>query len=653
MMKAGKTVGVLALATAFAIAGCAKVDIKKVPTPTQYVHWTDAMQKKSDKMKGIRFYLPRPFINVFESFPIRTDIYIADGVVSPDGKYVLIKSVKPESGLNDYMAGIPSLTKIPSRYVTVPKQNEVERAVHTQSAAIEAAQKKAEQAARNSMPTGGSPQDSKDTTTPSSQPVTGINQRSVTNDNAAFAFQPLRGNFDIVYMPDFEEQYVISSFAGLGNAQFVLKLGQGWSLQGFNSLTDNSELNKRMYDLIDTAIKAAKTAVSAMGGMPLPALPAGITEMFKPQSGAVTLEGDEGKPNATPHTPVSLKIVVVHYAAKGLYPVIKPHELEERTVSTVKGSGAFNCFMDLFRSAPFFMSSSDYDPNAIHRAKLAVQNETGKFTVPVYPYQYISFNTFRYMAIEVIKTDTPPFGTLYDKTGTQGDAGEIRRNDVGSVPSTGTTTTSAANKIPDSLRNAWMNNLKNKRLSTDTNFKITNATYENEVLTVTIDVEGTPQNKPSLEQLNRQIRDVAIQEATLLNEKEPDMPKAPAIQEIKVNLTDNAGDYITSDDKKQEKVSAKDIEAAIASNPDECKIQSGTDAFFVITKPMYEDAGKLTVSIETNGNVSPQHTLDELKVAIKDAANNILAARKDIQKLNPVDSVEIREEEKLSKYLRK
>ncbi|KAB2835315.1 MAG: hypothetical protein F9K48_04500, partial [Candidatus Brocadia sp.] len=83
MMKAGKIAGVVTIATTFIIAGCAEVKIRKVPTPTQYGHWTDIMQHKSDNIKGFRFYLPRPFINVFESFPIRTDVYIADGVVSP------------------------------------------------------------------------------------------------------------------------------------------------------------------------------------------------------------------------------------------------------------------------------------------------------------------------------------------------------------------------------------------------------------------------------------------------------------------------------------------------------------------------------------------------------------------------------------------
>lgn len=254
--------------------------------------------------------------------------------------------------------------------------------------------------------------------------LTGINKRRVTNDNAAFAYQPLRGNFDIVYMPDFEEQYAVYSWAGLGNAEFEINLGQGWSLQGFNSLTDNSELNKRIFDLMDTSMKLAKAAGSAALGIPpVPGLPPGVTDLIRPQAGKEMADG-------IPGTPVSLKIVVVHYAAKVLYPVIKPRELQERMVTTIKASGAFNMFLDMFRSSPLWIGSNDYDPSAIQRAQQAIENETGKYTVPRYPYQFVSFNTFRYMAIEVIKTDTQPFDILYDKTGTKGDPGDRQAADM-------------------------------------------------------------------------------------------------------------------------------------------------------------------------------------------------------------------------------
>src|SRR5437016_1705056 len=98
--------------------GCASVRVQKVPTPTQYGHWTDDMQRRADEMRGIRFYLPRPFVNVFESFPIRTDVYLADGVVSADGKYVLIKRIRGESELSKISVGERDTVSIPQSRIS-------------------------------------------------------------------------------------------------------------------------------------------------------------------------------------------------------------------------------------------------------------------------------------------------------------------------------------------------------------------------------------------------------------------------------------------------------------------------------------------------------------------------------------------------------
>jgi hypothetical protein len=243
------------------------------------------------------------------------------------------------------------------------------------------------------------------------QEVTGQSRRAVTNDNGAFAYQPLRGNFDLVYLPDFDEQYVVSSQSGLGNAQFQVNLGQGWSLQGFNSFTDNSALTKRVFDVIDSGLelgKAAARAAALSAGIPLPGEARAGVETPPP---GLRME-------QAPGTPVALKIVVVQYAAKGLYPVIKPRELVSR------GSAAM--IMDLAAPTPALRWLNDQD---LDRALAEFARLERRSTVPVYPYQYVSFNTFRYMAIEVLTPQGSPFGTLYDKTGTTGDAGDRRETE--------------------------------------------------------------------------------------------------------------------------------------------------------------------------------------------------------------------------------
>lgn len=443
-----KMIAVIFLTSTIILSGCARVDVQKVPTITQYVHWTDDMQKKADRIKGIRFYLPRPFINVFESFPIRTDIYIAKGKVSPDGKYVIIREVRAESGLSSYIAGVQEGTQIVNRDIQDIDKEAAKEIIKAQASIEEDAAK----AAKTTVPTGvagiAPPTPS---AAPEAQPRTGMSGRQVTNDNSAFAYQPLRGNFDIVYLPDFEEQYAVRDLAGLGNTEFALNLGQGWSLQGLNSLADNSALNQRIFDLIDTSIRMAKAAAqAAIGVPPVAALPSGLTEIIKPQAGK---EMDDGIPG----TDVSLKIVVIHYAAKGLYPIIKPREIQERTTQKTP-----RMFLGLFQRSPIWYS--DYDSKtALQQARQAIKSETGKFTVPRYPYQYLSFNTFRYMALEVIKPDSPPYGTLYDKTGTTGDPGDRQTIDLGATIRSSIERTSQTD--PDKSENEYTtfaNELKTK-----------------------------------------------------------------------------------------------------------------------------------------------------------------------------------------------
>jgi hypothetical protein len=426
------------------LVGCAQVKVHKVPTPTQYSFagvntWTAAMQEKADKMEGLRFYLPRPFVNVFESFPVATDLYLAKGRVSADNKFVVIDSVIPITTRGDFESGTPkefSGTAVPKslvfrRSASGPPANLPPTLATPRSSSDEgesALSRLADEAQRAAERAGASAADAKiaaaeaEGTKPSAGEAgaakTGVSSRKVTNNNGAFAYTPLRGNFDIVYLPDFDEQYVVSSKANLGNANFELNLGQGWSLQGFNSLTDNSELNKRIFSLIDTASELAKSAATAGLGsiMPTAGLGALAETLATPRS------GDEMQESAG--TPVALKIVVVHYAAKGLYPVIKPRELAGQSVPGL--------VIDVAKRAEGGEVKLP-SPSEVKAAVERLDVHQRRSTLPVYPYQYVSFNTFRYLAIQVLKPDGLPFDELYDKSGTKGDAGDRQAFDMADV----------------------------------------------------------------------------------------------------------------------------------------------------------------------------------------------------------------------------
>lgn len=506
-----------------AAVGCASVTVRKVPTPTQYIEWTDSMQRRADRMEGLRYYLPRPFLNVFESFPVRTDIYLANGVITPDNQGVLIRDLRPDSSLSDFFASGTNQVTVPKTVIASPGDNAggaraqsdplpPSTGASPSDSVIVGVQPGASAASR-----GGSAAARDDA--PASAPVTGQNRRDVRNDNGAYAYQPMRGHMDIAYLPDFEEQYTVSSRAGLGNAQFALNLGQGWSLQGLNSLADNQELNKRIFDIIDSSIEMAKAAAKASMGIP-PIPDGGLDKVIsaKPQRAPAELD------DQPPGTPVTLKIVVVHYAAKGLYPVIKPRELQER----LRSDSRTNRFLYLnlhkmLGQVPDPVSA--FDPKAITAAQKMIENETRNFTVPRYPYQYVGFQTFRYMAIEIVRPGAKPFETLYDKTGTQGPAGAANesaaRPSTGSRLSAGVTRRSAA--LTQNQVNAWTGKLKSiSRIESlhdaeaSGDYKINNATYDiaQRHLTVDLTLTGEPVwvSSNRLSEVVRQLADTTYKE---------------------------------------------------------------------------------------------------------------------------------------------
>lgn len=398
---------VLTLATVLvlvALCSCAKVQVRKVPTPTQYNVWTDEMQRRSDSMAGLRFYLPRPFVNVFDSFPVRTDIFFADGYVSSDGKYVTITGIRGSHGSFTSLASdspAAGTVNVPARAIGNT------RGVSTEGGDV--ANGSRDGSAKDTAPASGDTAASNQSASGSAPSTiqTGKYSQAATNDNSAFAYQPLRGSMDVVYLPDFEEQYVVTGSSGLGNAQFNINLGQGWSLQGFNAQSDNSALNQRIFQLIDTAQQFASQAATAASGHLTQVL--GKANAISPNGGGV-LDATQAAALPASGERVTLKLVVVHYVAKGMYPVIKPRELQERSGPNVRD------VIDIANG-----HSTVYFPgDAIPRARA---NANAASTIPIYPYQYISFNTFSYVAIQLLRPEDAPFGALYSATGVEGTGG--------------------------------------------------------------------------------------------------------------------------------------------------------------------------------------------------------------------------------------
>ena len=598
-------------ASVLLLVGCASVRVRKVPSPMNYSHWTDKQQRKADRMEGIRYYLPRPHINVHESFPIRADHMLVNGTVSADGKYVVLDQPHSNAPLAHLMSTDPKGGTIPSSAIAAPSAESLGNLAQSLVAAQSKSGTPKEETPNNNTPsTHETPSPPAAETASSSAPVTGIERREVTNDNGAYAYQPMRGNMDIVYLPDFDEQYVVKGKSGLGNANFSVKLGQGWSLQGFNSESDNSELNKRIFDTIDSGIELAKAAAKAAVGVPPVSLPDGGIGTIKPQGKSI---GNDQAPG----TRVTVRVTRIYYAAKGLYPVIKPRELEVRIDKTEQDF----MFLDLFRWFPQdrFVSIRNPEARNVAISSEARHNPTGNFTVPYYPFQYISFNTFSYVAYELIRADQPSVPHLPDKTGTSGDPGDRRLT----LPprNTGTTTVSpSTNTEPtESQIEVWLAEIKGKYISGDSTdgWIIEDATYRKnvKVLDLTVDRTGTGTSASKTEQeIKRAAEELANDkkhyEAARLN-------KLPGISSVGITFTPKARKSF-----KAASTTSTVKERVNATLEEKRKIEADTGAFIYKAKSLSE-AKALTVEVKiTDPAPSVLFTLEDLQQEIQSAINN-------------------------------
>lgn len=316
------------------LGGCASVSVRKIDQAGQ-VSGPD----------GIRFYRPRAYVSVHEPFVISSKAYVAAGRLTPDGRFIVLTNVPAElrSRITTYDAtAVVEATKVlvdPSRAVggsvqsgDLPGKAKIETLIAD---------------GEKSKPGSGAGPPAK----------TGQLNLRVSNDNKAYAFQPTRRYFDILFLPDFEEEYIVSAESRLGNASAEVALGQGWSLQGMAMLADNDALNQRIFALMDDAQKILTAAARTAAG--IPPLPGG------PQAGKLKPADEAFKGG----TAVSVKVSVVRVVAPGLYKVLKPKEL-----------AAFNS-----------MTAAATDPDFKDRV-----------LVPIAPLSDISFNTYEVLVFEAV-----------------------------------------------------------------------------------------------------------------------------------------------------------------------------------------------------------------------------------------------------------
>lgn len=299
----------LGTCVAISLAGCASVSVLKVDNKTGKL--------VDGAAEGLRFYMPRPYISVFEPFIIASEVYLANGELSPDGNYVLLTQVPKglESIVSATLQGDrqQSMGSIAVDATTVVARRSLLPGPQSAPASEDAKDEKKD------APKKDEPKKEEQAKDGGSAPAPGVLSYKAIVDNSAFAVTPQPRYFNVLWLPDFDEQYVVQAKAGLGNSGVVLTLGQGWSLQGLDAKIDNSAIAKPLLELYSGTLGALQKLATAKIQAPLAAIGGG------PQSARA---GDKSaKLEFKGGTPLTVKVTKVRIVAPGLYPILKPGEI--------------------------------------------------------------------------------------------------------------------------------------------------------------------------------------------------------------------------------------------------------------------------------------------------------------------------------------
>ena len=313
---AALTAGLLLAIAVTMTIGCAKITYQKVPSPVQWgSNWTMEKQIEADKMEGPRFYLPRPFLVVKTPVPIAARVAFI--------------SLEYDQSQKNYKLSLPReadtwVKRLLPETVTISQALKVKLATEVSGKQeAGAAGKAADEPGKKEEAPPKEGAAKKEEPTP---PTTVIGR--VTSLYKEDPVTKLGELFDVVYLPDFDEQFVIGRSFGLGKGDVQISLRNGWAAEVFGEQIDRSNLIPYVINQVENASKAALNVARDWGlmsaGIPVGALP--FPSVGAKQEALGTGEDTTRALDILGQT-VLLKVVEIRVAQPGIYPILKPREI--------------------------------------------------------------------------------------------------------------------------------------------------------------------------------------------------------------------------------------------------------------------------------------------------------------------------------------
>ena len=274
------------IAALVALSGCANINPKLA----------------TDSDPGLRYYLTRPFVAVKQPYPVESSAYLVTGVVSADGKWVSLTAI-PEALASRAPSALVAGGRLPVSSILIAKpRSEVDAIAH---GADEEPEEPAEPA---------EPEPAEEPAAPPTK-LMGTSNISVTTDLTALVRFELSKSISLVFLPDYDREFVIDTRHKLGTTRVTLNLGPGGTLLGMSGEVDNSAVTMALLDSMKSLLTGGTDRllgfVTGAATAPAAAEAHGAARAFKELAGQT----------------VTLRAHLVKFAAIGVYPIVKPSEV--------------------------------------------------------------------------------------------------------------------------------------------------------------------------------------------------------------------------------------------------------------------------------------------------------------------------------------
>jgi hypothetical protein len=129
----------------------------------------------------------------------------------------------------------------------------------------------------------------------------------------------LKGNIDVVFLPDFDEQYAVNNCNVLAKSSYGLRFRDGWQLVGVDGKFDSTTVAIALLQTIDSAIQTAQSlATTALDTR---------AKLEAAQKKVNNIVNRDARGRPMPY--VVLEVKRERVIPPGLYRINKPWEVEE------------------------------------------------------------------------------------------------------------------------------------------------------------------------------------------------------------------------------------------------------------------------------------------------------------------------------------